>query len=263
MVVLAVGAAAVFFLRPNIEKIDINRGEPSGQVAPVPQAMTRTFNEDNGRYTVTVEYPELQGISAPGVREKVNGAIKTGVYNQIAAFQAANASNMPLGEEDFKSSFDGQFDVSLLTASFFSGIMTYSDYSSGAAHANSYNVALNYNLKTGEAVTLGKLFESLGASSGYMSRLGAYARRDLIRQFGDGESAIGFIDFGSTPTAENYANFTLNEQGLSIHFDPYQVAPYAAGSPTIAIPYDEFNSEIVKASGTEASATSSVEWWLE
>lgn len=263
LIIVALVVAGVFFLRPDVEKIDINRGEPSGRVDQVPQVITKVFSEDNGRYSVTVEYPELQGISTPGVRDKINGAIKTAVYNQIAGFQAGNGANLQFGEQEFKSSFDGNFDVSLLTGSFFSGVMSYSEYSAGAAHPNSYNVALNYDLKTGTAVTLNEFLAKLNPSEGYMGRLGGYVRTELIRQFGDSEGSIGAINLGAAPTTENYSNFVLDAQGLSIIFDPYQVAPYAAGSPQVSISYDKLAADVIKSADRQSSATSSVEWWLQ
>jgi hypothetical protein len=210
-----------------------------------------------------VDYPELQDVGTPGVQEKVNGAIRTQVYNQIAAFQAANAANLPPGDQELRSSFDSEFDVSLVTRSFLSTIMSYSDYSAGAAHPNSYNVTLNYNLKTGEAVTLDKLLRDLNPSAGYMDRLGQYVKKDLIRQFGDSQDSLEFINSGASPSAESYANFSLDANNFSIHFDPYQVAPYAAGSPTVKIPYADLMSAVIKPSGSDAAATSSVKWWLE
>lgn len=256
--------ASVFLFRPDIEKIDVNRNQPSGSVNPVPQILTKSFpSEDNSKYTIQVDYPELRGVAAPGIQEKVNGAIRAHVYNQIAAFQNANAASLPLGDPDMRSSFDGSFDVSLVSRSFLSVIMSYSDYSAGAAHPNSYNVALNYNLKTGGRVTLDQLLISLNPSDGYMDRLGKYVKEDLIRQFGDSEESLAAIDFGAAPTAQNYANFTLTATGLSVHFDPYQVAPYAAGLPEVEIPYADLMSIVVKSNASDGSATSSVKWWLE
>lgn len=265
LVCLAAAAAlGMMYLLPDVQKIDIDRDRPSDQSGPVPQVLTKTFPpEDTSKYTIQVDYPELQGVAAPGVQEKVNGSVRASVYNQIAAFQAANSANMALGDPGLRSSFDGNFDVSLVSRSFLSAIMSYSDYSAGAAHPNSYNVALNYDLRTGESVSIDRFLRSLNPSSGYMDRLGEYVRTDLLRQFGDSEDSVAFIDAGAAPSAESYANFTLDAGNLSIHFDSYQVAPYAAGLPTVKIPYAELISGIVKSEDFDASASSSVRWWLQ
>jgi hypothetical protein len=257
-------AAGMLFLRPTLDKIDVNRNKPPEQNDSVPQALTKIYpREDNSKYTVEVEYPELQGIASQNVLDKVNGAIKARVYNQIAAFKAAVAANPPIDGIGVRSSFDGSFDVILLNRSFFSGLMSYSEYSAGAAHPYSYVVGLNYNLQTGEAMTLDKFVKTLGASAGYLERLADYSKDDLLRQFGDSEDTRAFIESGAGPTLENYANFTLDMAGLSIHFDPYQVAAGAAGSPTVEIPYSDLLNEIVKPANPAAAVSSSAEWWLK
>jgi hypothetical protein len=258
-----VAIAAVLLLRPDLKKIDVNRGGNSEQVGSVPQVMTQVFpTEDNDKYTIQVEYPKLQGVSKPGIQEKVNASVQSRVYNQIAGFREANITNLALGDPQMRSAFEAEFDTSLVTPSFFSAIMLYSDYSAGAAHPNNYNVSLNYDLKTGESVTLDKFLQSLKPSAGYMDRLGKYVRADLIRQLGDSQDVIAAIDLGGKPSAESYANFTLDGSGLSIHFDPYQVAPYAAGSPVVEISYVDLMSLVVKSASADSSATSSVKWWL-
>lgn len=253
--------AGMLLLRPSLEKIDVDRSVPPAQNDAVPQALTKTFSEESGAYSIQVEYPELQGIAVSGVREKVNGRIKTSVYNQVAGFRANSASILPSGDLEPKSAFDGRFEVSLLTKLAFSALMSYSDYSAGAAHPNSYNMALNYDLKTGEPLTLEKVLGALGPSAGYMERLGKYVKDDLFRQFGSTEDSLSFIESGAAPSGESYANFTLDSRGLAIHFDPYQVAPYAAGSPTVEIPHGDLISKIVKPA--DAAATSTAQWWLQ
>ena len=43
---------------------------------------------------------------------------------------------------------------------------------------------------------------------------------------------------GATPNSENYQNLLFTKSGLLIVFDPYQVAPYAAGISEVTIPYE-------------------------
>jgi|SRR3989344_642284 len=264
VVCVAAGAViAVVLLRPEVQKIDIDRNQPSDQPQLVPQVLTKLFPiEENERYTVAAEYPELDGVATPGVQERVNGSIRAGIYNRIAAFQAANSANLPLGDLQLRSSFDASFEVQLLTNSFFSALMSYSDYSAGAAHPNDYLAALNYDLRTGDAVSIDRLLRSLSPSEGYMERLGTRVQGDLVRQFGDSEEAFEVIKDGAAPTAANYAVYTLDREALTIHFAPYQVAAYAAGSPEVRIPYNELRESIIKPAA-DAAATSTAAWWLE
>jgi hypothetical protein len=42
--------------------------------------------------------------------------------------------------------------------------------------------------------------------------------------------------------------FTVTKDGLEIYFDPYEIAPYAAGFPAFDIPYSEL-SDILDTQG--------------
>jgi hypothetical protein len=56
------------------------------------------------------------------------------------------------------------------------------------------------------------------------------------------ESALGemadpsWIQEGAGPRTDNFARWALVEEGLTIFFDPYQVAPWAAGPQAVTIP---------------------------
>ena len=43
---------------------------------------------------------------------------------------------------------------------------------------------------------------------------------------------------GTAPEAENFSSFALTPEGIRIFFQPYQVAPWAAGSQVVDIPLD-------------------------
>ena len=57
-----------------------------------------------------------------------------------------------------------------------------------------------------------------------------------------------WIQRGAGASGENYDSWTITKQGLKIHFDPYQVAPYAAGPQQVTIPYSALK-DIIKADG--------------
>jgi len=48
---------------------------------------------------------------------------------------------------------------------------------------------------------------------------------------------LQLVDSGTAPKAENFAVWNLNEHDFMITFPTYQVAPGAAGTPTVVIPY--------------------------
>jgi hypothetical protein len=51
-----------------------------------------------------------------------------------------------------------------------------------------------------------------------------------------------FVDDGTAPTEDDYANFTVQPDGVTFIFDPYQVAPYSDGQQKVTVPLSVFQS---------------------
>jgi hypothetical protein len=102
-------------------------------------------------------------------------------------------------------------------------------YYAGAAHPNSYGQVINFDLPDGKVLELSDLFMP---DADYLGAISTYCREDLRQK--------GHLDFeeGTARLQDNFRNWNiLGQEGLRISFDPYQVAPYAAGPQTVTIPY--------------------------
>ena len=87
--------------------------------------------------------------------------------------------------------------------------MHYSSYS-GGAHPNSWRVAVSFDLNTGEAVKIMDLAEdSEGLREDYEDTVGNWADQCLV----------------------------FDDNGLTVVFNPYTIAPYATGELSYLIPY--------------------------
>lgn len=53
-----------------------------------------------------------------------------------------------------------------------------------------------------------------------------------------------WIQRGAGPNARNYRSFALTAQDLTVFFDPYQVAAYAAGPAQVLLPIDKIKAEL-------------------
>lgn len=113
--------------------------------------------------------------------------------------------------------------------------MHYSSYS-GGAHPNSWRVAVNFDLNTGEAVKLMELAED---SEG----LRAAVKENLLYQIR--ESDI-WAEYGAEAFFEDYEDtvgnwadqcLVFDDNGLTVVFNPYTIAPYATGELSYLIPY--------------------------
>lgn len=110
-------------------------------------------------------------------------------------------------------------------------------YYAGAANTSETNMALNYDLSQGKELALSDLFIS---NSNYLELISDYCVNSLTNQFG----TDGFFADGAKPTLENYSNWNVRSDGVLITFEKYQVAPGAAGSPEVLVPYNELESAI-------------------
>ena len=113
--------------------------------------------------------------------------------------------------------------------------MHYSSYS-GGAHPNSWRVAVSFDLNTGEAVKIMDLAED---SEG----LRAAVKENLLYQIR--ESDI-WAEYGAEAFFEDYEDtvgnwadqcLVFDDNGLTVVFNPYTIAPYATGELSYLIPY--------------------------
>ena len=113
--------------------------------------------------------------------------------------------------------------------------MHYSSYS-GGAHPNSWRVAVSFDLNTGEAVKLMDLAED-------SEDLRAAVKENLLYQIR--ESDI-WTEYGAEAFFEDYEDtvgnwadqcLVFDDNGLTVVFNPYTIAPYAVGELSYLIPY--------------------------
>lgn len=105
----------------------------------------------------------------------------------------------------------------------------------GGAHGNLDIITKSYDLKTGDPVDIYDLFKDLETALNHMS---AYAYKALSETLGD-MRVEDMLRAGTTPDADNFASIALIPTGVRVYFQPYQVAPWAAGPQSVDIPLEE------------------------
>jgi len=80
--------------------------------------------------------------------------------------------------------------------------------------------------------------------------LSSYCYKDIRRQYSEGGVGLANVDFwikyGTDPSEpENFENFFFTEDAFAVHFDAYEVGPYAAGPFTVMIPYEKFEGNLL------------------
>lgn len=104
----------------------------------------------------------------------------------------------------------------------------------GASHGNLDILTLNYSLITGQRLAFMDLFEKPETALELMS---VWSRQELLPRLGAGVR-IHMLEEGTAPLVENFSSLTLTQQGICINFQPYQVAPWAAGIQKVEMPLE-------------------------
>jgi hypothetical protein len=204
-------------------------------------------------YTVEAEYPQIEGDAR---FTKFNNEARTMISKNVAAFKASETSdaNQPsdtgnvLSDEARESTLDIGYEIRFAADDLISVEFSESSYEAGAAHPNSATTVLNYDVKNGKRITLADLFTP---NSKYLSVISAYCIKELRdRSKKDKDSMLDeeMLKSGASPKPDNYQASAITKKGLWITFDPYQVAPYAAGPQFVLVPYSALK-DIIKPDG--------------
>jgi hypothetical protein len=213
--------------------------------------ISRSVKENNKKlmYEVDAQYPQFTGGNNPNL-EKFNQLARVVVVKSVASFKkdmAPEEGAEPRPEGSMGSDLGIGYTIKLAQDDLISVQFDIGSYYQGAAHPNSYTETLNYDLKNGKQLRLADLFKP-GAK--YLQTLSTLCLEDLKKQWkAKNEEVIeDMLKDGTAPTAKNYESWTITKRGIGINFDPYQVAPYAAGPQFVMVPYSALK-EIIKPDG--------------
>ena len=204
-------------------------------------------NNKEGRYSINVEYPQIDGDSRfDAFNQQARGMIS----KDIAAFKTAEGTpgeeEPDLPNEAQTSTLDIGYNIRFATDDLISVEFSESQYERGAAHGSNITMVLNYDVKNKKKLNLADLFQP---KSNYLNTLSAYSIKDLQDQSKKNDMLMeDQIKEGAGPRADNYGAWAITRKGIWVTFDPYQVAAYAAGPQHVLVPYAALKS-IIKPDG--------------
>lgn len=142
-----------------------------------------------------------------------------------------DADGFPPGLLDVRAT-TGSVTTSLLSVAF-----TVTSMHHGMAHPETTVEAFTFDLSTGRQLALPELFlpgpdVHATVSAQVIPRLVA-----ALDPSGDGWAEAGVRE-GAAPDPDLLRRFVVDEAGLTLHFDQYQVAPGAAGPQTVTLDWD-------------------------
>jgi hypothetical protein len=194
-------------------------------------------------YRVTGEYPQLGNVSS-----SFNAAIANYVNSNLAQFQKDSDANwqaridtMPSGTKNTlpaqSFAFSSAWTPEQINDRYIS-IIVRLEYFNGGANETQLLKTFNYDVTAGKIMTLADLFPNVPTFLKQISSLSIDQLTSSLQQSG-GASLNSFaknmLQSGAVPTTDNYANFTFNDDVVTIYFPKYQVAPGSFGEQQVGI----------------------------
>lgn len=212
-------------------------------VSAIPSVVTKTLKENSAsiNYEINIEYPQIENLPDQNGQKTINQKIAKIVQNLITEFKQELDKNQPdYSEPAMTSGFYVQYEAAQISDSVISFNFTVSDFQEGAAHPNNANLPFNYNVNQQKEIALSNLFKQ---NSNYLRVISAYSKKDLAVQDKTLDADFSeFIETGAAPEKNNFQKFVVEPTAITFIFDPYQVAPYVAGTRKVTIPLSQLKS---------------------
>lgn len=176
-----------------------------------------------------VYYPQITGMEDKDAQQAVNERLK-----KMSITEKVD----PNAELDY--SYQGDFSVGFFKKNLVVIKLTGYNYPFGAAHGMPSMIYAHVDLKSGKFYELKDLFKK---NSNYVEKLSNIIKQQIEQQGAD-----------SPVWADSYKGikadqpFFISKDALNIYFNPYEIAPYAAGFPTFTIPFKQI-SDIINTEG--------------
>ena len=193
---------------------------------PAVRELFRTFNisQKTSNYTVDVVYPQLQNpVADAAIRDFVDEWLGT-IKNEFEE----NAA----GERGIPFNLLIRFDYSRYSPEIISFVF-YVYYYAGGAHDLPSMWSFAFDRTAGREILPDNIFTDTPAALAVISPMATDQVRDALGEYKDTIEAGGLAPF-----SENYAVFSIEENGITFYFPPYQAAPYAAGLQSAYIPFE-------------------------
>ena len=108
----------------------------------------------------------------------------------------------------------------------------------GGAHGNPTAAVATFDVKTGKQLTWDDLVADKASFQSMAEQEFRYTRSDIFQPT-DGNEAFEFDSITPFALAQN---FGLVQEGMYMHYIPYEVGPYAIGNTQMVVPYAEWKS---------------------
>lgn len=172
-----------------------------------------------------VYYPQVDGLANQIEQDKLNAELKE--LSQVKPIPA---------DQQLDYTYTGDFDITFYQKQLLQLQLTGYNYPAGGAHGMPTMVYAIINLTDGQLYELKDLFKP---DSDYVKVLSQIVGEQIKN---DPQYSYVFPDTYTGISADQ--PFFVTADALHLYFNPYDIAPYAAGFPTFTIPFSQIMSII-------------------
>jgi hypothetical protein len=186
------------------------------------------------------EYPQFGNTSS-----SFNATIADFVRSNLAQFQSDSEANQKARMATEPSGttytlppqsyyFTASWEPKQVNARYISVIVRI-EYFNGGANETQLLKTFNYDVAKGQVLALADLFPGVPT---YLQQIAELTRQELensLQSASDGNVQEDMLQSGTAPTTNNYANFTFNDEVVTIYFPKYQVAPGVFGEQKVIV----------------------------
>jgi hypothetical protein len=207
---------------------------PLPSTMPVILTIYTGAHDPDRLWFVVWRYPQFRTGSTP-LASVMNQDILDEVSTQIATFEDGPAAVEQLPGKT--NNLTGSFTVDMLSPDLASLTLKWVDDTS-PGHPSTTIETLNYALNSGQRLDFDQIFLDTQAAVAIISQ---QSKAQLRRSLGKGYNAT-VVDAGAAAVPDNFDNWALTPAGLKVTFAEFQVGTYAAGMPSVLIPWASLKS---------------------
>ena len=197
---------------------------------------------------VVVQYPYFQQSNASFINSIIEKKVKTALHETVFNDEVPNVSVEKMADmviEDYESFIDEfqdsseKWDISVSVVSTFQKnqllSLSFSTESyTGGAHANSFIEYMILDLKNEQELKVGDLVSSKKQLNTVAERL--FRKQKNLSAAQSLQEEGYFFEGGKFKISDNIG---IQQNGLVIYFNSYEIAPYAMGPSAVIVPFYE------------------------
>lgn len=244
----------------NIMDFSLEEKYPSGSASLEIKRFSKEYKKDSLGANIEFIYPVLANYSNNEIGWDINSNIeKTFLKDYNFGERNINWKSYDAMMDDFVKRYKNFINDTSLSKdykpmwenSFFTDVIFNSNdilslentefHFEGGAHPLTFFIYVNYNLKTGKAITLNDLLVP-----NYKAELDKIGESEFRKTYnvkkGERFETAGYFIKNNDFHLNN--NFSITKAGLVFRFGQYEIGPYVMGAPSVFIPYNEIKSLI-------------------